>query len=241
MTDDDLIIRLQQLVVEGEYLDELYGRPGENLGGATAVRLDGAAMALPTDLSNGRRCYTRGSITYETAKSAGLIDPLPPLRRATHDAIAAAEQEIGLPLPSLLTRLYLEIGNGGFGPGYGILGVAGGFTDDLKHDVVGAYRSFSSSRRDAPPFFLLPLCHWGCAIYSLVELSPVEGRMWGFDPNGADQDHALYCQELSLSDWLQRWIDGQLFQPAVIEDPATGEWRAATDSEMAEWAAELDD
>ncbi len=31
-----------------------------------------------------------------------------------------AETIIGFPLPTLLRRIYLEVGNGGFGPGYGL-------------------------------------------------------------------------------------------------------------------------
>lgn len=33
---------------------------------------------------------------------------------------AQAEVQLGFELPSFLRRLYLEVGNGGFGPGYGL-------------------------------------------------------------------------------------------------------------------------
>jgi hypothetical protein len=45
---------------------------------------------------------------------------------ATLVAIEAAETAMGFRMPDLLRRLYLEIGNGGFGPGYGLVGVEGG-------------------------------------------------------------------------------------------------------------------
>jgi hypothetical protein len=38
--------------------------------------------------------------------------------------------------------------------------------------------------------------------------------------------------------WLGRWVEGRLHQPAVLEDPETGEWRAATDDEIEAWLAE---
>ena len=42
----------------------------------------------------------------------------------------ASEKQLGFALPNLLTQLYSSIGNGGFGPGYGMLGVVGGAADD---------------------------------------------------------------------------------------------------------------
>jgi len=64
--------------------------------------------------------------------------------------------------------------------------------------------------------------------------------MWGLDPNGAPDERALYCQGIGLSEWLGRWIDGRLHQPVVIEDPETGELRGATDTEIEQWADEVD-
>src|SRR5450755_3731848 len=38
----------------------------------------------------------------------------------TREELAQAEAQLGFELPSLLRRVYLEAGNGGFGPGYGL-------------------------------------------------------------------------------------------------------------------------
>jgi hypothetical protein len=43
----------------------------------------------------------------------------------TREAIYDAEQALGFALPELLRRLYEEVGNGGFGPGYGLFGLFG--------------------------------------------------------------------------------------------------------------------
>ena len=85
MSDEELIARLRDLVLRGEYRDDLYGRPGENLDGASALRLDGApdAWGSKDALQGARREYRRGSPDYQAAKAAGLVDPLPPLERAT--------------------------------------------------------------------------------------------------------------------------------------------------------------
>src|SRR5216683_6367148 len=40
---------------------------------------------------------------------------------ATGEELAHAEAQLGFELPSFLRRLYLEVGNGSFGPGYGLL------------------------------------------------------------------------------------------------------------------------
>src|SRR4026207_99320 len=39
------------------------------------------------------------------------------------DELELAEKRLGFQLPSLLRSLYLQIGNGGFGPGHGLLGL----------------------------------------------------------------------------------------------------------------------
>ncbi|MGH4031337.1 hypothetical protein ACQB60_20655 [Actinomycetota bacterium Odt1-20B] len=56
----------------------------------------------------------------ERARALSLPAP------ATEAAVTEAELVIGFPLPPLLRRLYLEVANGGFGPGEGIVGVRGG-------------------------------------------------------------------------------------------------------------------
>ncbi len=57
----------------------------------------------------------------------GSTDPIgrathAPAPLATQAGIAVDEQTLGYPFPPLLKRLYVEVGNGGWGPGYGLLG-----------------------------------------------------------------------------------------------------------------------
>ena len=141
-------------------------------------------------------------------------------------------------MPNLLRRLFLEVGNGGFGPGYGVLGVRGGSTDDLGQTALDAYREFHSlSRAQWLPESLLPLCHWGCAIYSFVDCASQHGDIWASDPNlGVEDD--TFRQPLTIVEWFARWVDGRLYQPALIEDPESGEVRPATDEDFEQWEAE---
>jgi hypothetical protein len=53
----------------------------------------------------------------------------PPARRyrpVTKVTVADAERRLGFDLPDLLRALYTQVGNGGFGPAYGFVGLKGG-------------------------------------------------------------------------------------------------------------------
>ncbi len=89
--------------------------------------------------------------------------------------------DIGFSLPSILTEIYAGVANGGFGPGYGIMGVDGGFTDDMGATAVSLYQSYRKSDPEDPnwawPFAWLPICHWGCIVYTVVDCVNVPGRV----------------------------------------------------------------
>jgi hypothetical protein len=61
---------------------------------------------------------------------------------ATETQILKTEQQLGFALPPLLRLLYTHIANGGFGPGYGIIGAIGGFsfTGSGGKNIVERYR-----------------------------------------------------------------------------------------------------
>ena len=60
---------------------------------------------------------------------------------ATEQQIKETEQQLGFPLPHLLRLLYTQIANGGFGPGYGIIGAVNGFPslDSPYGDIAQTY------------------------------------------------------------------------------------------------------
>jgi len=227
MTEDDVLHQIRALATAGEYLDRLLGIPGARLSGGGAF-------------VGNRRMYRRGTTEHLEARAAGLVEKLPPLGPpASMDAVVAAERCLGHPLPPLLRRLYLEIGNGGFGPGYGILGLReGNFGRTPRSGFQGsAWDAFLPADK-----CLFLLCTWGCAIYSFVDCADAEARMWGWDPNPAPRDDlgkALFKEELSFCDWLGRWVNGRAYQPVLIQDPDSGQWRGATEEEKATWMADL--
>jgi cell wall assembly regulator SMI1 len=132
---------------------------------------------------------------------------------ATDAAIDAAERELGFPLPATLRVLYTQVGNGGFG----IIGLAGGHTDDLGDDVVRAYKSFAQTAKNGSnwlwPGQLLRLTYWGCAIYSCVDCSKPEAPVIVWDPNCWSEDKAppesaMAQESPSLEAWIADWAAG---------------------------------
>ena len=142
--------------------------------------------------------------------------PLAPFAPATAEAVDAAEESLDFALPPLLKRVLREVGNGGFGPGRGLLGVGGGATDEHGSSLVDLYDSFSATNSDDPgwrwPHHLVPLCSWGDSTYSCVDCSHSDGAIVTFDANGyrpgSDITHHLTSADLSLEAWLAAWADG---------------------------------
>jgi hypothetical protein len=130
-------------------------------------------------------------------------------------------------MPDLLRDLY-SVANGGFGPGYGLLGLRNGFTDDLHRNAIDILREGPGGIWPGMPSGLLPLCHWGCAIYSFVHCP--SGRIYGWDPNPVEptDDVPFFEQEYVLESWVEAWLDGSLLQPCLIYDPEGGTYRGAT-------------
>ena len=86
----------------------------------------------------------------------GMSNPPQMKAKATSKQIAATETELGFALPPLYRQILIEIGNGGFGPGYGLLGAQGGHVDFDRRTLIEIYRQThdpNTRREDAP---LLP-------------------------------------------------------------------------------------
>ncbi|MEU1727555.1 SMI1/KNR4 family protein [Nonomuraea sp. NPDC005692] len=135
------------------------------------------------------------------AVRASVGPDLPP--PATETAVAEAEEAVGYPLPSLLRRLYLEVGNGGFGPRGGVIGVRGYdfWASDIYPDITASaleLRTEPSGRWSG----MVQLMDWGCGIASLLDCRDPAGAMWGWDPNRCCFHHALFPQDISFADWL---------------------------------------
>ncbi|WNM29523.1 SMI1/KNR4 family protein [Streptomyces sp. Li-HN-5-11] len=141
--------------------------------------------------------------------------------------LARAETALGFRLPPLLSELYLRIGDGGFGPEYGLLplfhsppaGEPAAVTQYL------ANRARGSRDHDWPwPEGVLPISHWGCAMYACVDCRSPESTVLLFEPNPGDPDHAWFVDASSLSDWLRAWVDGTGWYDEMDEDLEMTPW-----------------
>jgi hypothetical protein len=216
VTEEDEEVRAFEAVRErieaGEYRDSMPGVPGDDLerGGTFSYAPDGQPV----------RMHRRSEPGFRAAREAGRIPVLPPLEPASADAVDACEAAIGRPLPRLLRRCYLELGDGGFGPRRGLVPVAELAPGHLDPRWPAEYAPEARN--------LLTICHWGCGITSLVDLRDPAGSMWAVDPNPPpeeDRGAALFRQDMTMASWLLRWAQGRLHQPWLVRDPDTGGWR----------------
>ncbi len=157
----------------------------------------------------------------ERRMTTPVARPLP--GPATAATLEAAEARLGVALPPLLRRLYLEVANGGLGPGSGILGIRGGWTDHGR-SIEDLYEEMSDSTTEDPrwvwPAGLVPLVDYGGA-FGCVDASTAEGRIVDWDPDelddrGPDGGWSRSFREVapSLAAWLEAWLDA----PAPVDE-----------------------
>nr|WP_157554273.1 SMI1/KNR4 family protein [Herbidospora sakaeratensis] len=148
---------------------------------------------------------------FEAIRSNPGRDVLPV---ASSEAVAEAEEAIGYPLPSLLRRLYLEVGNGGFGPRGGIIGVRGYdfWKSDSFPDITDSALGFRAES-DGRCAGMIQLLEWGCGLASLLDCRDPKGALWGWDPNRCCLDHALFPQDITFAAWLAESIGRDFAEP----------------------------
>lgn len=136
---------------------------------------------------------------------------------ASEQAVAEAEQALGISFPEPLREVYLKVSNGGIGPGYFILGVKGGHLSDEGDTISELYLSLKEEDPLDPlwvwPENIVPFCHWGCAIYSCFDsVKPNKPIVW-FDPNQREMGEPMEQQFIphrdSLDSWLRGWLNGE--------------------------------
>lgn len=152
--------------------------------------------------------------------------PRAPLDPAT---LREVEELLGHTLPIILVEVWTQVGNGGFGPGYGLLGLGpDGYPDDLGRPADDVYRALRT-RSEKPPHFrwpalMFPISHFGCGILHCVDLATEEMVIW--EPNFWDGRHsfatALFPTGRSLTVWLEAWAEGNSPSDWLVTDPATG-------------------
>ncbi len=138
---------------------------------------------------------------------------------ASAPAVADFERAAGLRLPTFYARLLTEVANGGFGPGFGIVGIPpdGFVDDDLGGDLLEAYLERRACEEAAwrLPLGLLPLCNWGCGTFSYVDTLSTGAAVVTAD---VLQDRIEYTETaVTLAAWLSDWVDGVNLEDAMYQ------------------------
>ena len=119
-------------------------------------------------------------------------------------AVEKGEATLGFRLPTLLRSCYLEVGNGGFGPGYGLIGFDGGAQSDYGSiaETYWQLRTDQEALGKQWPGELLPFCDWGCNIFSCVDCSSTDAHIHTFDAGKLSR-----CK-YTLSNFFEMWLEG---------------------------------
>ena len=125
-------------------------------------------------------------------------DLAPPARV---EVVLAAEAIFGFPLHPLHRRLLTEVGNGGFGPGDGLVGLPGGRLDDDGRSLVDLRHILWTDAQTAGlPSPVVALCNWGDAVWSCMDEQ--SGHVLTLDESGlTDTGQDIFA-------WLVAWVSG---------------------------------
>ena len=177
--------------------------------------------------------------------AATWVEPMPTIAPPATPADAdAAEALLGFPLPPLVRALYTEIGNGGWGPGYGLLRLLDGDSGDRMDDEDSLvswarwHRRYSPHRPGEPgwPEGVVPLVEWGCHYTSCVDCLDPACPVYFYDNDvvasrgGISPPDYLYPQAGSLAGWLSAWLDGADLWAAGPKAKRQAEPAAAADA-----------
>jgi hypothetical protein len=109
--------------------------------------------------------------------------------------------------------LYLQVGDGGFGPGYGLNALGGG-SGSYERDLVDFYVKVVINDPPPPPYRPWPkqflfLADWGCGIWSLLNWQ--DGAVYRFNGDRYDADNQPWESQIvpeapSLEAWFEDWF-----------------------------------
>ncbi len=139
------------------------------------------------------------------------------------EKVAEVEKKLGFGLPELLRRLYTEIADGGFGPGYGLTGIEGDRNSYLNGNLAESYDYFT--RESSKEFGavwqpkLLPILTWGCGILSCVDCADPAFPVYFLDPGMHCLDDPGVEATLTLADGTVQ----KIANPFASQSPARDE------------------
>jgi hypothetical protein len=149
--------------------------------------------------------------------------------------VGAVEDRLGFALPELLRRLYTEVGNGGFGPVFGLLpltimSLGDAAPAEAEFELAGDYarlvrRYASDPRGGGRPAGLVPAFYCGCTVFEFVDCRSPDGPVVWFDEGTEELAELLQRQAVpSLARRLEAWLAGEQVwcgRPSRCSRPAT--------------------
>ncbi|WP_223767999.1 SMI1/KNR4 family protein [Streptomyces huiliensis] len=159
-------------------------------------------------------------VAAKAAEGHGLQPPV------SAEALDEAERRLGFRLHPLLAALYLEVGNGGFGPMDSLLPLTCGPDLDGEEGMVDGYLA-RIPPADADTWWswpkgVIPVLDWGCAMFACVDCRSEEGTVLLFEPNaisGQDLSGAWFVDAGSLAEWLETWLGGRgWYEEGVVDE-----------------------
>jgi len=146
----------------------------------------------------------------ETTNKAFVHKVPPPV---SLDELELAEQKLGFQLPSLLRALYSQVGNGGFGPGYGLIGLNSMGAKNFHVNLVDGYLAgINFVHPDYPPWprQFITICNWGDSITSVLDWITSEGSVYRYNGDKYEQgpfEKVMTLESPSLQTWLEDWLN----------------------------------
>ena len=127
------------------------------------------------------------------------------------------ETKIDLTLPSVIKQLYLELGNGDFGPDYGFF-LLEEVEGNKKITLDQAHQELHQAKIKDWDWelskLLVPFLYWGADIYSLVDCGDPNGAVYVLDENLKDENttwqSCVWKHQNSILDWLKKWSEGDV-------------------------------
>ena len=218
MALDDLIARLQRRAADADrrvdVRQDVFSAQvtSMNLGSLLGM-LGGAAADLKRVVADNQAGRVDPDLVAKADRiAADMSTPvetsLPP--RAAPAALDQVEADLGFPLPPVLRRVYLEVADGGFGPGGGLMRIA---------DVAAAYARMRTGaelpRGMIWPERLLPIREVDPG-FDCVDASSAAGRIVAWDPEDLREFSGEKAWNRSFSEiapsveaWLEEWVGGQ--------------------------------
>lgn len=134
--------------------------------------------------------HAQGQISYAPASSA---------------LVEKTVASLAFDIPALLKACYLEVANGGFGPGYGLIGMEGGAQSDFG-TLVETYNQLKGDKEsegDQWQDAVLPFCDWGCNIFTCLDCaSDGQPTVYTFE------DFEIWPQDYTLEQFFEMWMNG---------------------------------